>query len=41
MTLGARISERVEEQGQDYAELGIEAFPEFMLAEDDRDLPAP
>ena len=41
MTLGARISARVEEQGQDYAELGIEAFPEFMLAEDDRDLPAP
>ena len=37
---GARISDRVEEQGQDYAELGIEAFPEFMLAEDDRDLPA-
>ena len=40
MTLGARISARVEAQGQDYAELGIEAFPEFMLAEDDRNLPA-
>ena len=40
MTLGARISPRVEEQGQDFAELGIEAFPEFMLAEDDRDLPS-
>ena len=40
MTLGARISTRVEEQGQDVAELGIEAFPEFMLAEDDRDLSA-
>ena len=39
MTLGARISPRVEEHGQDFAELGIEAFPEFMLAEDDRHLP--
>ena len=40
MTLGARISPRVEEHGQDFAELGIEAFPEFMLAEDDRHLPS-
>ena len=39
-TLGARISPRVEVLGQDYAELGIEAFPEFMLAEDDRHLPS-
>ena len=39
VTLGARISARVEEHGQDFAELGIEAFPEFMLAVDDRHLP--
>ncbi len=39
VTLGARISARVEEHGQDFAELGIDAFPEFMLAEDDRHLP--
>ena len=39
MTLGARISVQVEEHGQDYAELGIEAFPEFMLEDDDRHLP--
>ena len=41
MTLGARISPLVEEHGQDYAELHIEAFPEFMLADDDRHLPSP
>ena len=41
MTLGARISARVEEHGQDLAELGIEAFPEFMLADDDRHLTSP
>ena len=40
MTLGARISPRVEEQGQDIAELGIASFPEFMLAEDDPDQPS-
>ncbi|MCY4450442.1 MAG: hypothetical protein OXC01_00670 [Immundisolibacterales bacterium] len=34
-TLGARISPRVERLGQDSAELGIESFPEFVLAEDD------
>ena len=39
LTLGARISRRVEALGQDYAELGIEAYPEFMLEEDDRHLP--
>ena len=32
---GARISPLVEELGQNYAELGIEAFPEFMLVRDD------
>ena len=31
----ARISPRVEELGQDFAELGIEAFPEFMLVPDE------
>ncbi|MCY3996658.1 MAG: ammonium transporter [Rhodobacter sp.] len=30
-TLGARVSETVEELGQDAAELGIEAYPEFVL----------
>ena len=40
MTLGARISPRVEEQRQDIAELGIASFPEFMLAEDDPDQPS-
>ena len=39
MSLGARISPQVESHGQDVAELGIEAYPEFMLAEDDRQLP--
>ena len=32
--LGARIAPRVEELGQDATELGIEAFPEFILADD-------
>ena len=34
-TLGARISPRVEQLGQDTAELGIESFPEFRLVEED------
>ena len=34
-TLGARISPQVERLGQDAAELGIESFPEFVLAADD------
>ena len=34
-TLDARISPRVEELGQDDAEFGIEAFPEFILVKDD------
>ena len=41
MPLGARISAEVENHGQDFAELHIEAYPEFMLAEDDRQLPLP
>ena len=31
MTLGARVSRQVEELGQDSGELGIEAYPEFVL----------
>ncbi len=31
MTIGARISRSVERLGQDVAELGIEAYPEFVL----------
>ena len=34
-TLGARISQRVEELGQDATELGIESFPEFLLAREE------
>ena len=37
-TIGARVSETVEELGQDTAELGIEAYPEFMLMPDEDDL---
>ncbi len=31
MTLGARVSRQVEQLGQDSGELGIEAYPEFVL----------
>ena len=37
-TLGVRVSETVEELGQDTAELGIEAYPEFMLMPDEDDM---
>ena len=30
-TLGVRVSHKVEEMGQDLAELGIDAYPEFVL----------
>jgi len=36
-TLGARVSQQVEELGQDMAELGIEAYPEFVLMPDSSD----
>ncbi len=36
-TLGARVSETVEELGQDAAELGIEAYPEFVLMPEEID----
>ena len=34
-TIGARVSLTVEEHGQDSAELGIEAYPEFVLMPDE------
>ena len=37
-TLEVRVSETVEELGQDTAELGIEAYPEFMLMPDQDDM---
>ena len=39
-TIGVRVSETVEELGQDTAELGIEAYPEFMLMPDEDDMEA-
>ena len=39
-TVGVRVSETVEELGQDTAELGIEAYPEFMLMPDQDDMEA-
>jgi len=37
ITLGVRVSNRVEQLGQDTAELGIEAYPEFLLMPEDYD----
>ena len=39
-TMGARVSAEVEDIGQDAAELGIEAYPEFVLMPDQDDLDA-
>ena len=36
-TMGARVSQVVEELGQDTAELGIEAYPEFVLMPEEMD----
>ena len=36
-TMGARVSRVVEELGQDTAELGIEAYPEFVLMPEEMD----
>ena len=36
-TIGARVSTRVEELGQDASELGIEAYPEFVVMPDQDD----
>ena len=38
MTIKARVSQRVEELGQDVAELGIEAYPEFLVIPDPDDV---
>ena len=35
-TIGARIAPDVEAMGQDAADVGIEAFPEFVPAMEDR-----
>ena len=37
-TLGVRVSAEVEDLGQDAAELGIEAYPEFMVMPDEDDV---
>ena len=37
-TLGVRVSSAVEEMGQDVAELGIEAYPEFVVMPDKDDI---
>ena len=37
LTLKARVSRQVEQLGQDSAELGIEAYPEFVLMPEDYD----
>ncbi len=37
-TLGVRVSAEVEDLGQDAAELGIEAYPEFMVMPDQDDV---
>lgn len=36
--MGARVSATVEEMGQDVSELGIEAYPEFMVMPDQDDI---
>ena len=36
-TLGARVSREVEQIGQDSGELGMEAYPEFVLMPEDFD----
>ena len=37
-TIGARVSNTVEELGQDVSELGIEAYPEFVVMPDQDDI---
>ncbi len=39
-TMGVRVSAKVEELGQDMAELGIESYPEFILMPDEDDMQA-
>ena len=38
-TVGVRVSSRVEQLGQDVAELGIDAYPEFVLMPEEHDEP--
>ena len=38
--LGARVTAKVEELGQDVSELGIEAYPEFVVMPDADDVDA-
>lgn len=35
ITIGARVTQDVEDLGQDAAELGLEAYPEFVLMPDE------
>ena len=37
-TIGARVTQKVEEMGQDASELGIEAYPEFVVMPDQDDV---
>ena len=41
MTVQARVSPEVEELGQDAGELGIEAYPEFVLMPEEMPAMAP
>ena len=38
-TVGVRVSPRVEQLGQDVAEFGIEAYPEFVLMPEQQEEP--
>ena len=40
LLIGVRVSAQVEDLGQDVAELGIEAYPEFVLMPDQDDMAA-
>ena len=37
MTLGVRVSRQIEQLGQDVGELGIDAYPEFVLMPEEDD----
>ena len=37
MTLSVRVSHKVEQLGQDVGELGIDAYPEFVLMPEEDD----
>ena len=40
-TMGVRVSDKVEQMGQDLAELGIDSYPEFVLMPEQDQEPAP